>query len=91
VQEDLTTSQEEVRRSEWVDLPEGKETTQDAEAIHEAPEEETMDYDSDNLDIQDGDTEQFNTDESDKKLASTDDLVRHMVILVPFRGCLKRL
>lgn len=84
MQEDSTNIQEEGSHNEWFEVPEAKGNTQDAGAILDAPEEETIDNDSDNLDIQDGDAEPSDIEELDKKFVANNSFFQPMVILVLF-------
>ena len=55
---------EEGTHDEWLEGAKDNESTLDSGVIREAPEEETLDYDSDNRDIHDDDTEPSDTDET---------------------------
>lgn len=80
VQEDSTITQEEGSHNEWFEVSEAKGDTQDAGVIRDAPEEETIDNDSDNLDIQDGDAEPSDIEELDNKFVANNSFLQPMVI-----------
>lgn len=79
-------SVEDGARDEWLEGAKGNESTRDNSVVREAPEEEMVDYDSDNLDIHDDNTEPSDTDELDMNAVLYDDGLQDVVTMSPTSG-----